>query len=199
MTEFRVAAATGHRPQHLPRDVHDWVRQELRRVAIKLRDEHGTRVAVSGFAIGADLWWADAAVQAGLDLHAHIPFEAQPERWRAADRREWQRLRSLAADVTVYGPDPVEFVLLHDDIADVYAAAVKLLFDRNRGMMTAAQEAGGAVVAVWSPSKPTGGTAGALRDAVKRGLAVVHVNPDSRTVHAPGCSCLNALNTTRRT
>jgi ribA/ribD-fused uncharacterized protein len=45
-------ACTGHRPHLLPAGSHDWVEQELRRIAAKLVAEHGTEVAISGAATG---------------------------------------------------------------------------------------------------------------------------------------------------
>jgi hypothetical protein len=69
----------GHRPQHLHPNVRPWIRAELDRLAVKLRIEHGTTVGISGMAAGADLWWADAVVRAGLHLHAHVPFPQQPD------------------------------------------------------------------------------------------------------------------------
>lgn len=64
-THWARVSATGHRPQNLPRGSAPWVRGELARVAEKLRAEHGTRIAISGGALGVDLWWADAAHDAG--------------------------------------------------------------------------------------------------------------------------------------
>lgn len=74
MTTWPIVMVTGHRPQHLSPGVRPWVRAELERLALKLRDEHGTATGISGMAVGADLWWADAVVKAGLRLWAHVPF-----------------------------------------------------------------------------------------------------------------------------
>jgi uncharacterized phage-like protein YoqJ len=160
---WRTVAATGHRPQHLLGfSETDWVRAELARVAVKLRDEHGMTCGISGMAIGTDLWWAAAVVDAGLKLSAHIPFPQQPDRWRQADREEWVRLRYVADQHTLYGTD-------YD---------VRLLRARNDGMLAEAD----AVVAVWKPSKTSGGTASAVRKAQAMGLPIVHLNPERRTV-----------------
>lgn len=40
-------AATGHREHLIDADLHPWVRDELARLAIKLRDEHGTQLGLS--------------------------------------------------------------------------------------------------------------------------------------------------------
>lgn len=160
---WATVAVTGHRPQHLLGvGETDWVRAELARVVAKLRDEHGMTCGISGMAIGTDLWWAAAVVEAGLKLSAHIPFPQQPDRWRQADREEWARLRYAADQHTLYGT----------------AYNVRLLHARNNGMLAAAD----AVVAAWKPSKTSGGTAGAVRKAQAMGLPIVHLNPERRTV-----------------
>lgn len=166
--------ATGHRPQHLPREVHGWVRDELYRICARLRDEHGTQVAISGAALGVDLWYADAAHRARLTLAAYIPCPPNP-RWNAVDRAEYDRLLALA--------DPA----LSRTIADRYT--VGAMFARNTAML----EASDAVVAVWAPLKMSGGTYTTVRDAARRGLPVIHVNPDTRRTHAPGCACVARL------
>lgn len=96
---FPAVALTGHR--ELPDEDH--VRSELTRVAARLRDEHGTRIAISGMALGADTLWAQAGEAAGLELHAFIPFEEQAAKWSEADQKEWRRLRKLAARRVVIG------------------------------------------------------------------------------------------------
>lgn len=161
MTTWPTVMVTGHRPQHLSPSVHDWVRFELNRLAVKLRDEHGMATGVSGMAIGADLWWADALVTNGVPLWAHVPFPQQPDRWKAEDRVEWQRLLGLAAKTTTYGPD----------------FDVKLLHARNDGMIANSQ----CVVAVLLPGKTDGGTASAVRKATAVGLPIIHINPEART------------------
>lgn len=44
---WSAVMVTGHRPQHLHPNVRPWVRDELARLAIKLRDEYGTTVGIS--------------------------------------------------------------------------------------------------------------------------------------------------------
>src|SRR5690349_5399869 len=113
---------TGHRPQHLSPTAQDWVRAELHRLAGKLRDGHG-------MTIGADLWWADAALRAGLQVHAHVPFPQQAAKWKPEDQTEWWRLLGLAAKTLTYGTG-------YDEA---------LLHARNRGMIHASAQ----TVAVW--------------------------------------------------
>ncbi|MEV5211364.1 hypothetical protein AB0K35_28210 [Micromonospora sp. NPDC053740] len=174
---------TGHRPQHLrPDSLHVWVRSELDRLALKLRDVHGMTCGISGMAIGADLWWADSLVKAAVPFVAHIPFPQQPDPWRESNPEavaEWHRLRALAASVVPYG-----------DLAGLAEharkrVAVKLLHERNDGMLNATAQANGAVVAVWCPSKRDGGTFSALKKAHRAGRPVILVNPEARTTTMP--------------
>lgn len=160
MSLWPAVMVTGHRPQHLHPDVRPWVRSELERLAVKLRAEHGTHVGISGMALGADLWWADAVVKAGLKLWAHVPFPQQPDKWHPADRDEWVRLCRVADKLTMYGG-------YYD---------VKTLHARNDGMI----KASAAAVAVWLPAKRDGGTASAVRKLTAVGLPVIHVNPATR-------------------
>lgn len=142
---------TGHRAEHFdntPAGTVVWVRRELLRIAEKLRDRYGTRIAISGMATGVDLWWADAALHAGLQLHAYIPFPQQASRWRRpADVREWHRLRGLATEEKV--------LYDHPDVRHLHA--------RNRAMLKASD----ACVCVWNPSKRSGGTWQAINDAYR--------------------------------
>lgn len=157
-----VVAATAHRPQHYTPAETVWVQRELPRVTVKLRDRYGMTTGVSGMAVGGDMWWAAELVEAGVDLWAHVPFPQQPDLWTRATRAEWRRLVDLAREVTVYGD--------HYD-PDLFHA-------RNDGMLAVAQ----AVLAIWKPSKRGGGTVSAVGKAMKRGLPIVHMNPEDRTV-----------------
>lgn len=162
MTTWPVVAATGHRPQHLSPDAREWIRPELDRVAAKLRDEHGTRVGISGMAIGVDQWWARSVLRAGLELWAYVPFPQQPDPWDDEDRAEWADLIKRAAGVKTFGQ----------------SYSVKLLHARNDGMLADAD----AVVAVHRAAKTTGGTASAVKKATRRRLPIIHLDPDTQTV-----------------
>jgi uncharacterized phage-like protein YoqJ len=157
---WQAVMVTGHRPQHLRPDARPWVRSELDRLARKLRDEHETTVGISGMAIGADLWWADAVVNAGLELRAHVPFPQQPDKWRAEDRAEWLRLLGLASHTETYGA----------------GFSIRLLHARNDGMIRACH----AAIAVHDPRKTEGGTASAVRKLIAVGRPVIHVDPWAR-------------------
>jgi len=161
MTTWPTVMVTGHRPQHLHPSIRPWVRSELERLALKFRDEYGTQVGISGMALGADLWWADAVVKAGLKLWAHVPFPQQPDKWSEDDKTDWSRLCRLAEKLTTYGG-------YYD---------VKTLHARNDGMI----KVSAAAIAVHDPRKTSGGTASAVRKLAALGLPVIHVNPETRT------------------
>lgn len=143
------AAVTGHRAHLIPDPATRlWAQHELLRLAHKLTAHHGTRVALSGMATGADLWWADAATRTGLPLWAYMPYPQQTQRWNADDAAEYDRLRQRAhRRVTVGG-----------------RAAKTLLHERNALMLCDAD----VVIAVRDPEITAGGTVAALRDIGRR-------------------------------
>lgn len=155
-------ALTGHRPQSMAPGTRQWVRSTLADVAAKLRDQHGSTVAISGFGVGADIDWAIAAKAARLSLWAYIPFEAQPARWTPGDQATWAAVRANADREVVLG-----------DGFDV-----RLLHARNDLMIRDAD----VVVAVHHPQKTTGGTAVTVRRAIAAGKPLIRINIESHTV-----------------
>jgi hypothetical protein len=173
---------TGHRPQDIPADAHDWMRERLDAGAVWLRDERGMTTGITGMALGSDMWWADSLHRAAVPYIAHTPFPQQPDPWRRRNPQavaEWHRLRALAASVVPYG-----------DLAGLAEharkrVAIKLLHERNDGMLAATARAGGAVLAVWCPSKRDGGTFSAVKKAHQMRLPVILVNPEAGTTTMP--------------
>ncbi|WP_194838770.1 NADAR family protein [Nocardia sp. XZ_19_369] len=157
-------ALTGHR-EHLihPAD-RDWVRAELDRITVKLRDHHDTEIASSGLATGSDSWWADSALTAGLTLWGYQPFPEQPARWNAEQQSVHARLCESAQRLVMVGSYP--------DVG---------FFDtRNQLLLTDAD----AVVAVRDPRITRGGTASALqRHATGMPLITVNVEQHTTTVN----------------
>lgn len=146
---------TGHRPHLLAWPQADFARAELVRLAAKLRDRHGMREAISGMALGADTWWARAALDAGVPLAAYIPFEAQPRYWDEQDQQVWRDLRASAAREVVCGTHP----------------SVRALHRRNDTMLRDAD----LVLALWDPRISRGGTASCVTKArlTRRDLVIV--------------------------
>jgi hypothetical protein len=133
------ASLTGHRK--LPDEQAAFAKAEIRRIARKLRDEHATMVAISGLALGCDTWWANEALDAGLELHAYIPWSGQADRWSEEDWKTWAYLRSAARKERVF--------------AETYD--VRTLHVRNAAMTVA-----GDVVVVVTDGRATGGTASSM-------------------------------------
>ena len=165
-------AGTGHR--ELIDGDPDWVAEQLPKAAVWLRDTAGTRVGISGLALGFDLDWAEAILEAGLTLWVAIPFEQQAARWKAADQARWNRIRAAATRERVIGH-------IAADLEPRYrsAAVNRLLFKRNTTML----DFGQAVLTVWEPGRLDGGTAGALLEAAKRQIPGVHLDPVTRRVN----------------
>lgn len=167
---FPRVMVTGHRPQDIPPQSHDWVKLELERLAIKLRDQNGTQVGISGMALGSDIWWAQAVKFAWLDLWAFLPFPQQAERWAPADVALWQEMRGRAAY----------------ELVTAQSYSVQALHQRNTDMLKNSD----LVIAVWDPLKTTGGTYNTVTKAVKMGLPIIHMHPyplaQRTTFVAPG-------------
>ncbi len=193
---WEVVCATAHRT--MPAGSHMWVRDNLRSAAEWLRDKAGTRYAITGLARGGDLDWADAALQAGLQVWGFRPFDGHDKPWTKTDQRRLRHLTDQIGAVRlrttgVLDPD------LPDDARK--RAATRLLHHRDDAMLDAA----GAVIAVWDPARRTGGTHATLIKAVRRGHLGVHLDPTGRTVSfqlptirqltGPGAAalCRNAL------
>lgn len=158
---FPRVMVTGHRPQGLSHAARDWVPLELERLAVKLRDQHGTQVGISGMALGSDIWWAQAVKYAWLDLWAFIPFPQQAEKWDSPDVALWNEMRRRAAAEVVIAPE----------------YSVPALFQRNEAMLNDSD----LVIAVWNLWSTTGGTTATVKSAVARGLPIIHLNPDAQT------------------
>jgi uncharacterized phage-like protein YoqJ len=156
LVTWEKVMVTGHRPQHLTAQQRDFAERELARLAVKLRDERGTRVAISGLALGADQWWAHYALQHGLDVWSYIPFPEQPDRWRPEDVVRWRALRSQSTRVW---EGPVGY-------------SVQKLHARNDHMITDAD----AAIAVWDPRITRGGTASCVAKILGRRIPLIHVD-----------------------
>ncbi|WP_051407386.1 SLOG family protein [Nocardia sp. CNY236] len=146
-------AVTGHRPHDIEQP--SWVRDELDRLAVKLRDQHATQVALTGLAIGSDTWWAQSAIAAELRLWGYQPFPGQGAKWTSEQRNENAQILEHLDRLVV--------------VADRYEN--RFYADRNQLLIGDAD----AVIAVRDPEKRRGGTVSALR-AYCPGMPVITVN-----------------------
>ncbi|WP_033338870.1 LOG family protein [Catenuloplanes japonicus] len=158
-----VVALTGHWKLGA---AEEWVRAQLAAGIARLRDQ-GTHTGRSGMALGADTIWAEEILDAGLQLHAVVPFEAQADQWPAHARLRWERLRAGAHAETVVGPNPRDYV-----------RTVAALHYRNQVLL---DPPSAGCIAVWD-GRERGGTWQAVRYARKIGLPIVWVDPVRRVV-----------------
>lgn len=154
-------ACTGHRPHKIPPRLRGWVQEELARVAAKLVAERGTEVGLSGLAQGSDLWWAQAAHAAGARVWAYSPCPDQDQRWT----REWKNRRREVIELAEHA----------EHLGERYDVA--LLGARNTWLCRDAD----ALVAVVDPSRGSGGTIAAMRQAVGR-IPVIRIDLHSEQV-----------------
>jgi ribA/ribD-fused uncharacterized protein len=153
--QWTRVACTGHRPHLLPAGSHAWVEAELHRVAGKLVAEHGTQVAISGAAAGADLMWAEAGHTAGARVWLYQPYPDHDARWEQSWRDRLTAARALATRV--------------DTLGSRYS--VEVLHARSDWMLRDCD----ALIAVIDPRRRSGGTVTALR-RVRPGTPVIHLD-----------------------
>lgn len=162
-------AVTGHRPgkigADLPqperRELQAWVREELNRIAAKLVSKHGMEVAISGLAMGTDLWWADAAHAAGARVWGYAPFPEQDQRYPQVWKDHRAAVIAYAEHVQYLGRS------FHNSLYHL----------RDRLMVRDAD----ALVAVIDPERADGGTVATYRYGLGR-VPVIRVDVRHREV-----------------
>jgi hypothetical protein len=160
-----VVGGTGHRPKHLSGSQREWLRAGLPSWVARLRDVYGTRVVISGMAAGWDLWLAEAALEAGLEVWAYIPWPGQTERWRdPEDLAAWARVQRAAVRERMVSPrfEPGTYELRNQAIVDDSTA----------------------VFAAWLPGRSSG-TLDCLVRAVDAGRPVVLADPVAGRLSVP--------------
>ncbi|WP_019819457.1 LOG family protein [Saccharomonospora saliphila] len=155
-TIWRNVACTGHRPQYLPPGSQQWLSDDLARIAARLRDEHGTEIALSGGAAGVDLLWAEAAHSAGLATWLYLPFPDQDARWPQQWRDRLAAARHRADRLITLGQ----------------RYSVALLHQRNARLVAD----GDALVAAHDPARRSGGTVSTMRHAWDQGRPIIRVD-----------------------
>lgn len=155
---------TGHRPQFLAPDENAWVAETLPSLMHSLREKCGMQVAISGFALGADTVWAQAAVDQGVRLWGYLPSPDQGARWSSADQEEHERLLAQASRVTLQGQTY--------DQRWLRARNEKIVRDSS------------VLVAVHKEGKTSGGTVAVMRKATACNLRTIRVDVTRREVVA---------------
>lgn len=144
----KTCCVTGHRD--IPEEQVDFVKQALRK-EIRLAIADGYTHFISGFAEGADLFFAEIAAEfcgekEELSLEAAIPYGGRLR--RLEKEKETKELLDACATITLIGQEYAP---------DVYSR-------RNRYMVEQSER----VIAVYDGRK-TGGTAATIRMAQKKG------------------------------
>lgn len=158
--QWKVAAFTGHRFVENP----EWVQVRLCEIADDLYRHHGTRIALSGMAMGSDLAWTRAAIAVGMEVRAYIPFPQQPDMWSDRDREEYDRLLHMVSSSKT-------FRNRYD---------VRAYHERDRAMV----DDGDVVVSVLSSVVTGGGTKETVGYARRQKRPLIIVDPETRTVTA---------------
>lgn len=155
---------TGH--QRLEKaDQWPWVERALHTELAKLTPP---LVGVTSLAIGADQAFARAILERGGKLVAILPFQ---DIERTFPSELLPSYRSLVAQATV------ETLNMPGNDDDAYVAAGHRVVNSSDVML-----------AVWDgkPQQSRGGTADIVSYATRRGVLVIHINPEARSVRRLG-------------
>ena len=163
---------TGRRPPRLggyrtPNPTEQWVRKTLHQTLDILKDRDPSLAAFCGMAQGTDMIFAEECLSLLIPFTAAIPFDGQEDVWPQPARDRYQSLLSAAAQVVVV-----------DKLKEYAVTNIKAKYIlRNKWMLDNAD----LVLAVWDGS-PDGGTANVVKEATKRGMKLVILDPVERTV-----------------
>lgn len=140
-----------------------WVRRQMDDF---LRGSGSAVVAVSSLAAGADQLFARCVLESGGTLHAVIPFEDYRSRFDSAEKqRAFDELLRRSAHVTILdgeGSDEQRYMEAGKKVVDLAEA----------------------LIAVWDgqEARGLGGTADVVDYAVRQGVSVRHIDPETRSV-----------------
>jgi len=159
---FRLGI-TGHRPDKLG-GYNDY--ENLRGLLmLKMRDfflEKGVTTLVSGMALGTDQWATETALDLGIRVAAMIPCLNQEKLWPAISQAYYHalldRIRKAEGHIIYVSLQNYEKGCMHR---------------RNLEIVNSSEE----MLAVWTGSK--GGTKDCVRVAIRAGLPVTVLNPNT--------------------
>jgi uncharacterized phage-like protein YoqJ len=115
MSEPRVVAVTGHRPDKLG-GYGSAAKIKLLSFAVDQFDRalrKGPLVVITGMALGWDQAVAQACVIHGIPFHAAIPFVGQEQMWPEESQRLYSDLLKKASKVTIVSPGRYESWKMH--------------------------------------------------------------------------------------
>lgn len=101
-----IIALTGHRPDKLGNEwnmdgpISQYLMKEFKTILDKLKPDG----VISGMALGADMIWAQAAVDMKVPFLAAVPFRGQESKWPHKTQEYYRELLSMAYRV-VYTSD----------------------------------------------------------------------------------------------
>lgn len=166
---------TGHRPKKLAgydlnNDYYNRLRQQLINIIERALRKYQIVECHSGMALGADTVWTQAIVKCQekygknrIRFVAEIPDKNQPSRWiNKIDRDRWKKLLGYADEIRQYADQ---------NIGRSYSY---ILNQRNIGMIKNCD----VLIAVYDGIS-TGGTANAVRDAIKMNKFIYYIDPKS--------------------
>lgn len=168
----KIACATGHRPDKFDFGYNETdircinLKKCLKRELIKLI-EHNYTHFISGMALGFDMWFAEEVLELkktypNIILEAAIPCLNQEGTWPKSSRERYQYIKEKADIVT----------LLSKTKYSPY-----LMIKRDEYMVDKSDM----VVACFNGSK--GGTAHTFSYAIDKGVNIIHINPDKKTIN----------------
>ncbi len=164
---IKTCCFTGHRPDKLPwrndeQDQRCLVLKAWLLEAIEQAWQDGYRHFLVGMALGCDLYFCEAALafratHPEIRVEAAIPYPGQADRWSARNRARWQSLVDRCDLQTVVQPTYDWGCLLR----------------RDRYMVARS----GRIIAVFNGT--SGGTMQTLAYAMRDGLEIVRIDPDT--------------------
>jgi uncharacterized phage-like protein YoqJ len=159
---------TGHRPQKLggfktPNPIYDFVIASIEEALVKLAPTK----AISGMALGVDIWAAEICLKLGIPLIAAVPFVGQEKIWPQESQDKYHAVLNQAAEKVI--------------VCEGGYASWKMQ-KRNQWMVDHSD----LVIAVYDGS--TGGTGNCVSYAKQQNKNMIIINPIEKTIDYSGIS-----------
>ncbi len=158
-----IVAFTGHRPQKLGGFEQNPIQQRVRDMLYHKLQELKPEGAISGMALGVDIWAAEVCNGLSIPWVAAIPFEGQESRWPKESQERYRYLLEFASNIIYINNQP-------NYVSPPGYSASKMQI-RNQWMVDHCD----LLIAVWDGS--TGGTANCIDYALQTKCPVLRLNP----------------------